>query len=228
MSERQSMFDTLLELPLFKGVSREKIADIVGKVKFHFLKYPEDTVFLRPGDVTEHLFFVLSGKVTLTIASEDNRFSVGQTLAGPDVIMPDFLFGMATTYPCTGVTIEPTSILQIEKSDFLKILSMDSVVLLNYLNTLSTNSQKSLSGIVALSDGNIETRIAFWIIALTQPTATDISLQCRQRDLSGVFGVQRSALVNALDRMKNAGLVDYEPGTIKILDRKGLFKLLLP
>lgn len=221
------MFDILLELPLFKGVSREKIADIVGKAKFHFLKYPPETTFIHRGERSDHLKFILSGKVRLTIANEDNRFSVSETLTGPNVILPDFLFGRATSYPCTAQTVETSSILQIEKSDYLQILTMDPVFLLNYLNFLSMNAQKAVDGVLALSSGSIETRIAFWIISLTQPTAEDIVMQCRQRDLSSVFGVQRSSLIAALDNMKARRLLDYASGLIEIKDRRGLLNLLI-
>lgn len=225
--EPNSMFDTLLELPLFKGVSREKITEIVEKAKFHFLKYLPGGEVIRPGEPCSHLKFVLSGNIRLTIANEDSRFSVGQTLSGPDVILPDFLFGRATSYPCRGEALTPLSILQIEKSDYLKILTMDRVFLLNYLNFLSMNAQKAVDGVLALSMGSIETRIAFWIISLTQPTGIDIKLQCKQRALSSVFGVQRSSLISALDNMKNAGLIDYRPGEVEILSRRGLLSLLL-
>lgn len=222
-----SMYDTLLELPLFKGVSREKISEIVGKAKFHFLKYLPDSEFVRAGEPCMHLKFILSGDVRLTIANEDSRFSVSQTLSGPDIVMPDFLFGRATTYPCTGVTLTTTSILQIEKTDYLKILTMDSVFLLNYINYLSMNAQKAVDGVVALSDGDIASRIAFWIICLTQPSGKDIVLQCRQRDLSSVFGVQRSSLTAALDTMRENGLIEYDRNSIRILNRRDILNLLL-
>lgn len=34
------MFEILMNLPLFRGVSHEKLAQVVGEAKFHFLKYP--------------------------------------------------------------------------------------------------------------------------------------------------------------------------------------------
>lgn len=222
-----SMFDTLLELPLFRGVSREKIAEIVGKAKFHFLKYLPGHEFVHKGEACTHLKFILSGDVRVTIDNLDGRFSVSQTLTGPDVLLPDFLFGRATSYPCSGVAVTPTSILQIEKSEYVKILSLDTVFLLNYLNYLSMNAQKAVDGVLALSVGDIESRIAFWIISLTQPSGKDIRMECRHRDLTSVFGVQRSSLVAALTNMKSQGLVDFDGNTIEILDRRGLLSLLL-
>ncbi len=34
-----SMYEILMSLPLLNGVSRTRILEIVGKTKFHFLKY---------------------------------------------------------------------------------------------------------------------------------------------------------------------------------------------
>lgn len=35
------MFELLMDLPLFRGVSHTRLAQVVGEAKFHFLKYPE-------------------------------------------------------------------------------------------------------------------------------------------------------------------------------------------
>lgn len=222
------MFEALRELPLFRGVSTERIAEIVGKARFHFLKYlPDGSDIVTEGEPCTHIKFILSGKVRSTIANHDGRFSVSQTLEAPDVIAPDFLFGRATDYPCTARALEPTSIIQIEKSDYLRILNMDSVFMLNYLNYLSMNAQKAVAGVLGLTMGSVQERVAFWIIALTQPSGKDIVLQCRQRDLYAVFGVQRSTFVAALDNLKDRGLIEYTNSTITILDRRALIDLLL-
>lgn len=222
------MFEALRELPLFRGVSTERIAEIVGKARFHFLKYlPDGSDIVTEGEPCTHIKFILSGKVRSTIANHDGRFSVSQTLEAPDVIAPDFLFGRATDYPCTARALEPTSIIQIEKSDYLRILNMDSVFMLNYLNYLSMNAQKAVAGVLGLTMGSVQERVAFWIIALTQPSGKDIVLQCRQRDLYAVFGVQRSTFIAALDNLKDRGLIEYTNSTITILDRRALIDLLL-
>lgn len=90
----------------------------------------------------------------------------------------------------------------------------------NYLNYLSTNAQKAVEGVLAVTNGNIPERIALWIVCLTQPAATDIVLSCRQRDLYTMFGVQRSSLISALEGMRNAGLIDFTPTEISIKSRR--------
>lgn len=38
----ESMFEILMQLPLFQGVSRNKISELIEKTKFHFLKYARE------------------------------------------------------------------------------------------------------------------------------------------------------------------------------------------
>ena len=221
-----SMFEILMELPLFRGTTRERMAETVGMAKFHFLKYLPGETVVEAGAPCTHIKFIISGSVRSKIVNPDSRFKVSQTLVAPDVISPDYLFGRATNYPCTVTAIEPTGILQIAKSDYIKILNSDEVFMFNYLNMLSMNAQKSVSGVLALTTGSIEERIAFWIIALTQPSGKDIALECRQRDMYSFFGVQRSSFISTLDSMKECGLLKYDANKIDILNRRALIDLL--
>lgn len=220
------MFDILMALPLFRGVSRERMAQTVGMAKFHFLKYQQGEVITSAGDPCSHIKFIISGSIRVTIENSDHRFKVSQTLEAPDVLAPDFLFGKNTNYPCTVEAIDSVSILQITKQDYIKILNSDQIFMFNFLNTLSVNAQKAVHGVLALTTGSMEERIAFWIIALTQPTGKDIVLACRQRDLYSFFGVQRSSFFATLDHMKDNGLINYDASHIYITDRKALVDML--
>lgn len=117
--------------------------------------------------------------------------------------------------------------MQIEKNDFINIIRSDEVCLFNYLNYISTNAQKAIDGVLSLTSGSLEERIAFWIIALTQRDAKDVTLACRHRDLYTLFGVQRSSFISTLDSMKERGLIDYTPTEIRVLSRNDLRSVLL-
>ena len=221
-----SMYEILKGLPLFHGATTERISDIVGKAKFHFLKYLAGERIVTSGEPCTHVKFIISGSVRSTIANTSDRFKVAQTLEAPAVISPDFLFGRATSYPCTVNAISDTSILQISKNDYITILNRDHIFLYNYLNMLSLNAQKSVEGILALSSGNLEERIAFWIVALTQYNGTNITVSCRQRDLYSLFGVQRTSFISTLESMKQRGLIDYNQNEISVISRPELVKMI--
>jgi len=221
-----SMYEILMDLPLFRGVSRECISQMVGTTKMHFLKYLPGENIVMPAQACTHIKFIISGHVRSAITNKEKRFVVSQTLSAPDVIAPEFLFGRSTHYPCTATAIDSVGILQIDKNDYLKILVSDNIFLLNFLNLLSMNAQKGVDGILSFTTGSLDERLAYWIIALTQNSGTDITLTCRQRDLYLLFGVQRSSFVHTLDSMRARGYIDYEPGVIHVKDRASLLEML--
>ncbi len=220
------MYEILMSLPLLRGASHDKISEIAEKAKFHFLKYLPGEQIIRAGEPCTHIKFVISGAVRAVVANTDGRFRVAMTLSAPEVIAPDFLFGRHTIYPADVTATEAASILQISKNDYLRILNTDQVFLFNFLNGLSTNAQKAVDGVLALTNGSLEERIAFWVISLTQPRSTDIVLQCRQRDLYALFGVQRVTFTAAMESMRERGLIRYTPTEIQFLDRRALLALL--
>ena len=221
-----SMFDILAELPLFRGVTRERIASVVGTTRLHFLKFGDGDIIVRAGEACTHVLFVISGSLRISISNADERFRINQTLEAPDVVSPDFLFGLSTVYPGTVTAIDNVSVVKVSKNDYLKILNSDEIFLFNFLNYLSMNAQKCVEGVLSMTNGSIEERLAMWVVAMTQPSATDISIVCRQRDLYSMFGTQRSSYMSAIDRLVDSGVISYEPGVIKVLDRRMMLNLM--
>ena len=76
-----SMFQTLMQMPLFHGVSYNKLSEILGKHRFHFLKYTDNERIISAGDLCTHLSTVVSGKVRMTISNADGHVKVSQTLS---------------------------------------------------------------------------------------------------------------------------------------------------
>lgn len=221
-----SMYEILMGLPLFNGVSRDCISQIIEKYKFHFLKYLPGEQIITAGETCTHIKFIISGRVRSKIENADGRFKVSQTLTAPEVIVPEYLFGRATQYPCAVTAIDDVGILQISKAEYMEILKIDQIFMFNLLNILSMNAQKSIEGILSMTTGNLEERIAFWITALTQTGGTDIVLTCKQRDLYALFGVQRTSFISTLDNMKERGVIDYNSNEIKVVSRRALLNIL--
>ncbi len=221
-----SIYDTLMELPLLKGSSRYKLSEIVGTTKFHFLKYLAGETIVSAGTPCTHVIFILSGKVRISISNANDRFRVSSTLEAPNVISPEFLFGRATHFPGTITAIDSVSVLQISKTDYIKILNSDETFLFNALNMLSLKAQNAVDGILAITSGKLAERIAYWVMSLTQQGSTDIVLTARQRDLYALFGVQRSSFFATLDEMKEQGLIEYDSTEIRFSSRQGLLDIL--
>lgn len=222
----ESMFETLMQIPIFHGVSYSKLAEILGKHKFHFLKFNDGDTIINAGDNCTHISTIVSGKVKITTESQDKNFIVRQILEAPESIAPEFLFGKTTKYPATIEAINKCGIMQIEKKDYIEILNSDSIFLFNFLNILSMNAQLSTDGVLALSSGELSKRIAFWILSLTERNGKNIIVESKQNGLNKSFGVSPQQLYETLDIMKAADILDYTKSSIKIFDRRSLFEIL--
>lgn len=220
------MFDTLLDLPLFRGVSRERITETIEKSKFHFLKYHFGEKVINTVDECASVCFVLSGEVKTTLEETESGIKIIQTFKGPEVLFPEFLFGPTTYYPLQATALSNTSILKVGKSDFLSILASDSIYLLNYLNYLSGKAQNYLLDELNSTNGSEMKRIAARILGLTSANALRIRIEATDVPLYEAFGEKRENFYAVLAQMKDKGIIDYNAKVILVKNRKELAELL--
>ena len=207
-----------MQLPLFQGVSTEKITELVEKLPFHFLKFRSGEQILAAGDTCTHVKFIVSGRVRLDIPCTHLKVSLRQTLSTPHVLAAECLFGRDTVYPYTAVADGACGILQLLKSDYIKMINTDKVFLFNILNYLSTGSQRSISSVISLKNGSVAERLAMIVDTLAVANASDISLHYKQRDLCALLGTQRTTLVATLDKLSDLEIIDYDSNVMHILD----------
>ncbi len=222
-----NIFDKLLHLPLFQGVTQERLEEVVEKIPFHFLKFKRGATILDCGDPCTHVRFVISGKVRMEYSSRELKFKISHELSSPEVISPDYLFGLDTSYPFSVVAVEECGILQVAKQDYVSIVQSDKVFVYNILNYLSRNSQSMKSLLLNIEQVTVLERIAMLVNTFTTQRATDIKLSFRLRDLCRLLGARRPALKTAIDYLiENDMIAMPNNGTIFINDRNQLLALL--
>lgn len=222
----ESMFEVLMDLPLFQGVSREKLSELVEKTPFHFLKFANGDRIIEAGDPCTHIRFIISGEAQVETTSQMRRVTVSETMTSPSVLGPEYLFGLETNYPFRVTAKGNCGILQITKADYINILLSDKVFLFNVLNILSRKSQKSASNILAISSGSVAERLSYFVLSLTHRGAKDIKLTFKQKDLCTILGTQRSSFISAITKMKEEGILDFTMAEITINNRQTLLDIL--
>ncbi len=220
-----SMYQQLMQLPLFQGVSTDKITTLVEKLPFHFLKFRNGEQVLQTGEPCTHLKFIVSGRVRLTTPCTHLRVTFGQTLSSPHVLAAEYLFGRETVYPFTAVAEGPCGILQLLKSDYIKMVNTDKVFLFNILNYLSSGSQRSVSSVQSTRNGSVAERLAMIVDSLTVTGSTDITLNYKQKDLCSLLGTQRTTLVATLDKLQEKDILEYDSNELRVLDYDGLLEI---
>lgn len=221
-----SMYQQLMQLPLFQGVSTEMITELVEKLPFHFLKYRSAEQIVAAGDPCTHIRFIVSGKARMVMNSSRLKVSLEQTLSTPHVLAPDYLFGRDTAYPFSAFAEGPCGILQLLKGDYLKMINSDKVFLFNILNYLSSGSQRGTAMALSARDGSVAERLAMLMSVLTVTGASDIVMKYKQKDLCSLLGTQRTTLIAMLDKLSDQGILEYDSSEMRFLDMGGLLSLL--
>ncbi len=221
-----SMFEFLMDLPLFQGVSRSKLAEIVGSARLHFLKYQQGETIIESGEVCSNLTFIISGKARVKAVNKCASFSIEHTLSTPTVLALDFLFGRHTDSPYSVEAVDNVSVLRISKSDYLDILESDRVFLFNCLNALSADAQKSIEEVMSLTDSDVTKRIAILVSTQTVANSTDIIMRSINSTLANVFGIEPANFEKSLLPLIEQGIVEYADNVLKINDRAALISLL--
>ena len=211
-----------MQLPLFHGVSAQQLSALVEKMPFHFLKFSDGERIIDEGDTCTHVRFVVSGKVRVSMRFTNLKVTIEQTLEAPNVLGPDYLFGLDTSYPFNVTAEGECGIMQLRKSDYVNIVQADKVFLFNILNYLSRNSQRFTAGVLAMKQGSVTERIALIVSILTTQLSSDITISFLQKDLCTLLGTQRTTLIHALDILKDEGIIDYTTTQITILNLSAL------
>ena len=95
----ETMFDTLLQLPLFQGLCHEDFTSILDKVKLHFIKHKAGETIIKSGNPCTQLCFLLKGEISIVTNAKENIYTVIEQIEAPYLIEPQSLFGMNTTMP---------------------------------------------------------------------------------------------------------------------------------
>ena len=211
-----------MQLPLFQGVSAQQLSALVEKMPFHFLKYDDGEHIIAEGDTCTHVRFVVSGRVRVCMSFRNLNVQVEQTLEAPNVLAPDYLFGLDTTYPFTVTAQGECGIMQLLKADYIRVIQSDKVFLFNILNYLSRNSQRITAGLLDIKHGSVVERIALMAAVVTTQLSADVRFTFLQKDFCTLLGTQRTTLVNALEHLKRESVLDYNTTQINILNLNAL------
>lgn len=133
-----NMFDTLLGLPLFQGLSRDDMTRIVESLRLDFDTYEIGTPLCRQDDVCTHVLFVIDGCLRKRTLSVDRKWAVEEDLGAGTVVGLEVLYGRRRTYESTCTTLQPTRMLMIDKRTMGALFRYFEVMQLNAFNHLTS------------------------------------------------------------------------------------------
>lgn len=202
---------------IFKGLEEKKIQEILKETKYKIEKYKIGESLVFRGDKVQGLNIVLKGNISAEMLAKDGNIRKIEDLYQSDVLAAAFIFGMNNNFPVDLVANEETEIFVIDKSNFLKILSRENIILENFLNEISNKAQLLSAKIWdGVNNKTIEEKVWNFI---RKNQKQNIVVIKNLKNLAEKFGVARPSLSRVIaELIKNEKIERVGRSTYKILE----------
>jgi len=219
-------YSILVKSPLFYGIPDEECRALFSKIHYQVRKFEKDAIVVQGGEEVTNLFVVLSGSVKGEMIDYSGKTVKIEDIEAPRPLAAAFLFGKENKFPVTVTANKKAELLAIPVVEFLKLLQMNTRLLRNYLNSISTRAQFLSQKLHFLSFKTIKEKVAHFLLQQAGDRFHSFELKNTQQQLAEMFGVTRPSLARVLGEMQNESLIKIEKKTVTLLDKQGLNKLL--
>lgn len=218
--------DLISQSPIFRGISEEELSSLFGQIHYQVKSYQKNDAIVSGGDICDRLLIIQKGIVKAEMTDYSGKTIKIEDIEAPRPLATAFLFGKENRFPVTVSANNTVEIISIHKEEFVKMLQLNSLILNNYLNAISTRAQFLSEKLKFLSFKTIRQKIAHFLLEKAGDRLLTIELQQSQEQLAEMFGVARPSLARALGEMIQEGLIETQRRSIKILDKDRMNQLL--
>ena len=140
---RTGVYDKLLKIPLFTGMSMTELEAVVGETRLFFRKVEQGERVASDGDPCGRLVILVEGHLRVITFSDDRALAVEEEMSGCHVLQPECAFGLRQRFTHTYEALTPCSLISIDKKETLRLTSASLIFRLNLINLISTTLQKA-------------------------------------------------------------------------------------
>lgn len=217
-----SMYDQVMLLPIFQGISRDQLTAILEKVHFRFTKYKGGEEIVAVGRDFSEVLFLLSGEVRVETSHLNGQIRVSQHFHAPHTLAFYHLFGVDIRHQEGIYATGDVGIMTMSKADFLLALRSNEILLINVLNILSCRTQYLSENMELYPRLDDTARMACWILNYTARTAYDITIKATPADWAQVLLADQKSFWKALSILEKNRFVEMQEDRLKLLDRYAL------
>lgn len=203
-----TMYNTLLQLPLFQGMSKDDLSEIIEKTKFHFQKFEPGDHLFHAGSPCLQLTFLIHGELQAETHAPCSDFSFIEILSAPMLIEPHSLFGASPTYKTTYTAQKNCSTLSIDKQYIHSVLSAYEIFRINYLNLLCHKTEQLYDKLWNINEQELEGRIIHFVKGLCTTYQGTKILKIKMDHLAHLLDDTRLNVSYILNKWQKGGLIE--------------------
>lgn len=215
------MYETIMDLPLFKGVGTNHVSSFLEKTSVDFHKYQHGQLIIKRGEPVKNLKFLLSGRIRIVAEVFEGEVKLSSVAEGDEVIGATRLYGLHPHYDVTIEAIDNVSVMEFSKMKYIDILQSDPIYMMNFANMLSMSVQRTTDIISLFVRADLSRILAEWLVLFTSRRSLDIKISgiSALKELYGECYVDQN-----LDKLQKLTLVVLKDDIIEIPDREALIE----
>ena len=223
MQGRQSnMYDKLLQLPLFQGMSESDWSYVVGHTRFEFERISAGNTPIHEGDRCSSICILIKGQLFGESVADDHSYKVIETYHAPLILQPGNLFGLTQRYSQSFTTATSCEFLRLSKEETLKISDNFEVFRINLLNTITTYAQRHARRPWHVPPSSLRGKIIRFVSDRCRIPAGQKLVVIKMEQLATMIGTSRLNLSRELHSMENEGLIALRRGEFEIFSLQSL------
>lgn len=209
------------QVPLFAGLEDEDLESLIGVANRR--KYPKDGVVFFENDAGDALFMIISGRVKVTILSDDGREIILAMLSEDDFFGEMSLLDNEPR-SATAIALQETEMVVLHQRDFLTIVEKRPRVLINLLSVLSSRLRKANQQIGNLALHDVYGRVARFLLEMASEDGerqADGRISFRRpthQEIANMIGATRETVSRMISDLHRQGYIEISGKNVIIQD----------
>lgn len=210
------MFETILALPLFQGLSYDDVTRIVESVPLGFETRSADEVVCRQDAQCTHVYFVIEGSLSTHTYAADRTWAVEEVEPAGAVVGLEVLFGRRRSYRSTCTAVGRVRLLVVDKRTMGALFRYFEVMQLNAFNRLTSDIARYEQRLWLPPATTLEGRIVSFMQAHVVRPAGWKRFTISHATLGSYLGEDQRYVSRALHRMQEASLLKLGRKSIEV------------
>lgn len=217
------MLELLGDCQLFMGLTSAEKEEYLSEFQYKIRQYKKGDPIVFANEAVIQQLILLEGEVKSEMTDYNGKTIKMADMKAPRLLAPGFLFGQGSLYPVSIVASSACSIIGIKKDHFLNALLKYPKLQVNFIDTISNQTQFLTRKINFLNFKTIKGKIAHFLLKQSMLSGQkSLKLSQSQTQLAELFGVARPSLSRAFNELNHDGIIEMEGKNIIIKDIRAL------
>jgi CRP/FNR family cyclic AMP-dependent transcriptional regulator len=182
--------------------------------------YPKNTILISKGDVSDHLFVVIRGKLKVMLPDESGK-EIVLSLLGEGDYFGEIALIDGEPRTATIVSTEASEVLTIARADFQRILRSSPELMFDLLTVLARKVRIATEKLESLAFDDVYGRLVKLLMQLAKPQDGRWIVQERltHQAIADMIGSSREMVSRILKALETGGYISTDKKRI-IIERK--------